>query len=172
MDEELKALKQREIQNLWDKHVWSSPEVINAATPEAKREAVNRIVDNNRGEFEGLYNDAYGDYGGSSLDNDLAYTLGGMDTPQGGGVKQDYAELTGNSDVGHDMDGLQRQAENNAADDSGKPWYVRQADDIARGWHQAGRDMFNAVWNNPVARAAAEELQRATSDPRFLAGTG
>ena len=65
-------------QALWDEHVWNSPEVISAQTPHEKRAAVNKVIDERRGEFDAAYKAAYGDKSGSRWENDRRFTLNAM----------------------------------------------------------------------------------------------
>ncbi len=65
-------------QALWDEHVWNSPEVISAQTPHEKRTAVNKVIDERRGEFDAAYKAAYGDKADSRWSNDRTFTLNAM----------------------------------------------------------------------------------------------
>jgi predicted chitinase len=65
-------------QALWDEHIWKSPEVISAQTPHEKRSAVNKIINERRGEFDAAYNAAYGENAAGRWDNDRKFTLNAM----------------------------------------------------------------------------------------------
>ncbi|MDR3563315.1 MAG: hypothetical protein P4N59_18035 [Negativicutes bacterium] len=64
------------IKNWWDESVWGSDAVKNAATPEERQAAINKIVDDNRADLMQMYTIAHYDKAGDMLSNDLQYTLG------------------------------------------------------------------------------------------------
>ncbi len=86
-------------QALWDDHIWNSLDVISAQTPKEKREAVNRILNERRGDFDAAYNAAYGDKTADRWENDRKFTLNAM----GDYVTGDHLKAFGWQNVTDDM---------------------------------------------------------------------
>ncbi len=86
-------------QALWDDHIWNSLDVISAQTPKEKREAVKRILNERRGDFDAAYNAAYGDKAADRWENDRKFTLNAM----GDYVTADHLKAFGWQNVTDDM---------------------------------------------------------------------